>query len=250
MVYLRDPSEIDLIREAAQVVGRTLKMLGEHVRPGITTAELDRIAEAYIRSQGAEPAFKGYRGFPASICPSVNEQVVHAIPGGTKLKEGDIISLDVGARKNGYYGDAAVTYPVGAIDDEAQKLLDVTRESLAAGIAQARPGNRVGDIGHAVQAVAEANGFSVVRTLVGHGIGREMHEEPQVPNYGPPSRGPRLLAGQVIAIEPMVNIGGPDVVTGKDGWTVLTRDGLRSAHFEHTVAIGPDGPEILSHVED
>lgn len=250
MVYLRDPSEIDLIREAAQVVGRTLKMLGEHVRPGITTAELDRIAEAYIRSQGAEPAFKGYRGFPASICPSVNEQVVHAIPGGTKLKEGDIISLDVGARKNGYYGDAAVTYPVGAIDAEAQKLLDVTRESLAAGIAQARPGNRVGDIGHAVQAVAEANGFSVVRTLVGHGIGREMHEEPQVPNYGPPSRGPRLLAGQVIAIEPMVNIGGPDVVTGKDGWTVLTRDGLRSAHFEHTVAIGPDGPEILSHVED
>lgn len=250
MVYLRDPSEIDLIREAAQVVGRTLKMLGEHVRPGITTAELDRIAEAYIRSQGAEPAFKGYRGFPASICPSVNEQVVHAIPGGTKLKEGDIISLDVGARKNGYYGDAAVTYPVGAIDAEAQKLLDVTRESLAAGIVQARPGNRVGDIGHAVQAVAEANGFSVVRTLVGHGIGREMHEEPQVPNYGPPSRGPRLLAGQVIAIEPMVNIGGPDVVTGKDGWTVLTRDGLRSAHFEHTVAIGPDGPEILSHVED
>lgn len=250
MVYLREPSEIDLIREAAQVVGRTLKMLREHVRPGITTAELDRIAEAYIRSQGAEPAFKGYRGFPASICPSVNEQVVHAIPGGTKLKEGDIIGLDVGVRKNGYYGDAAVTYPVGAIDDEAQKLLDVTRESLAAGIAQARPGNRVGDIGHAVQAVAEANGFSVVRTLVGHGIGREMHEEPQVPNYGQPARGPRLLAGQVIAIEPMVNIGGPDVVTGKDGWTVLTRDGLRSAHFEHTVAIGPDGPEILSHVED
>ncbi len=250
MVYLREPSEIDLIREAAQVVGRTLKMLREHVRPGITTAELDRIAEAYIRSQGAEPAFKGYRGFPASICPSVNEQVVHAIPGGTKLKEGDIIGLDVGVRKNGYYGDAAVTYPVGAIDDEAQKLLDVTRESLAAGIAQARPGNRVGDIGHAVQAVAEANGFSVVRTLVGHGIGREMHEEPQVPNYGQPARGPRLLAGQVIAIEPMVNIGGPDVVTGKDGWTVLTRDGLRSAHFEHTVAIGPDGPEILSQVED
>ena len=250
MVYLREPSEIDLIREAAQVVGRTLRMLREHVRPGITTAELDRIAEAYIRSQGAEPAFKGYRGFPASICPSVNEQVVHAIPGGTKLKEGDIIGLDVGVRKNGYYGDAAVTYPVGAIDAEAQKLLDVTRESLAAGIAQARPGNRVGDIGHAVQAVAEANGFSVVRTLVGHGIGREMHEEPQVPNYGQPARGPRLLAGQVIAIEPMVNIGGPDVVTGKDGWTVLTRDGLRSAHFEHTVAIGPDGPEILSQVED
>ena len=250
MVYLRDPSEIDRIREAAQVVGRTLKMLREHVRPGITTAELDRIAEAYIRSQGAEPAFKGYRGFPASICPSVNEQVVHAIPGGAKLKEGDIISIDVGVRKNCYYGDAATTYPVGAIDDEARKLLEVTRDSLAAGIAQARPGNRVGDIGHAVQAVAEANGFSVVRTLVGHGIGREMHEEPQVPNYGPPARGPRLLAGQVIAIEPMVNIGGPDVVTSKDGWTVVTRDGLRSAHFEHTVAIGPDGPEILSQVED
>ena len=250
MVYLRDPSEIDHIREASQIVGRTLRMLREHVRPGVTTAELDRIAEAYIRSQGAEPAFKGYRGFPASICPSINEQVVHAIPGGTKLKAGDIISIDVGARKHGYYGDAATTYPVGAVDAEARRLLEVTRDSLAAGIAQARPGNRVGDIGHAVQTHAERHGFSVVRSLVGHGIGREMHEEPQVPNYGSPARGPRLLAGQVIAIEPMVNIGGPDVVTSDDGWTVVTRDGLRSAHFEHTVAIGPDGPDILSQVED
>lgn len=250
MVYLRDQAEIDAIREAARIVGRTLKMLGTHVRPGITTAELDRLAEDYIRSQGAEPAFKGYRGFPASICPSVNEQVVHSIPGNTVLKAGDIISIDVGAKKNGYYGDAATTFPVGAIDDEARRLLDVTRDALAAGIAQARPGNRVGDIGHAVQQHAERHGFSVVRTLVGHGIGREMHEEPQVPNYGPPSRGPRLLAGQVIAIEPMVNVGGPEVVTGSDGWTVVTRDGSRSAHFEHTVAIGPDGPEILSRVED
>jgi methionyl aminopeptidase len=250
VVFLRDQAEIDAIREAARIVGRTLKMLGEQVRPGITTAELDRLAEDYIRSQGAVPAFKGYRGFPASICPSVNEQVVHAIPGKTVLKAGDIISIDVGAKKKGYFGDAAMTFPVGKIDAEAKKLLDVTREALAAGIAQARPGNRVGDIGHAVQTYAEAQGFSVVRSLVGHGIGREMHEEPQVPNYGPPSRGPRLLAGQVIAIEPMVNVGGPDVVTIDDGWTVVTRDGSRSAHFEHTVAIGPDGPEILSRVED
>ena len=250
MVYLRDQAEIDAIREAARIVGRTLKLLGEKVRPGITTAELDRLAEAYIRSQGAEPAFKGYRGFPASICPSVNEQVVHAIPGNTVLKAGDIISIDVGARKRGFYGDAAATFPVGAIDEEAQRLLEVTRDALAAGIAQARPGNRVGDIGHAVQEHAERHGFSVVRTLVGHGIGREMHEEPQVPNFGSPSRGPRLLAGQVIAIEPMVNVGAPEVVTRDDGWTVVTRDGSRSAHFEHTVAIGPDGPEILSRVED
>jgi len=249
MVYLRDRNEIDRIREAAQIVGRTLQLLGSKVRPGITTAELDKIAEDYIRSQGAEPAFKGYRGFPASICPSVNEQVVHAIPGGQQLKEGDIISLDVGVKKNGYYGDAAMTFPVGAIDDEARRLLDVTREALESGIAAARPGNRVGDIGHAVQTCAEAHGFSVVRTLVGHGIGRQMHEEPQVPNYGPPSRGPRLLAGQVLAIEPMVNVGGPDVVTIDDGWTVVTRDGSRSAHFEHTVAIGPDGPEILSKID-
>jgi len=249
VVYLRDPAEIDAIREAARVVGRTLKLLGEHVRPGVTTGELDRLAEEYIRSQGAEPAFKGYRGFPATICPSVNEQVVHAIPGDTVLREGDIVSIDVGARKNGYYGDAARTFPVGAIDDEARRLLQVTQEALAAGIAQARPGNRVGDIGHAVQACAEQHGFSVVRSLVGHGIGREMHEEPQVPNYGPPARGPRLLAGQVIAIEPMVNVGAAEVVTRPDGWTVVTRDGSRSAHFEHTVAIGPDGPEILSEIE-
>ncbi len=250
MVYLREPAEIDAIREASRIVGRTLKLMRERVRPGVTTAELDRIAEAFIRSEGAEPAFKGYRGFPATICPSVNEQVVHAIPGTYALRPGDIISIDVGARKHGYYGDAAMTFPVGDIDDEAQRLLEATRASLAAGIAQAKPGNRIGDIGHAVQTTAEQYGFSVVRTLVGHGIGREMHEEPQVPNYGPPARGPRLLAGQVIAIEPMVNAGGPDVVTREDGWTVVTRDGSRSAHFEHTVAIGPDGPDILSLIED
>jgi len=250
VVYLRDSAEIGAIREAASIVGRTLRLLGAHVKPGVTTAELDRLAEDYIRSQGAEPAFKGYRGFPATICPSVNDQVVHAIPGGYALREGDIISIDAGARKNGYYGDAAMTFPVGDVDEEARRLLEATRESLAAGIAQARPGNRIGDIGHAVQMAAERHGFSVVRTLVGHGIGREMHEEPQVPNYGPPSRGPRLLAGQVLAIEPMVNVGGPDVVTREDGWTVVTRDGSRSAHFEHTVAIGPNGPDILSRVED
>jgi methionyl aminopeptidase len=250
MVYLRDQVEIDAIHEAARIVARTLKLLGGKVQPGVTTAELDRLAEEYIRSQGALPAFKGYRGFPATICPSVNDQVVHAIPGAYTLREGDIVSIDVGARKDGYYGDSAMTFPVGEVDDESRRLLEVTRESLARGIAQARPGNRIGDIGHAVQECAEQSGFSVVRSLVGHGIGREMHEEPQVPNYGPPARGPRLLAGQVIAIEPMVNVGGPDVVTREDGWTVVTRDGTRSAHFEHTVAIGPDGPHILSLVED
>ncbi len=248
MVYLRNPSEIEAIRDAAQLVGHTLTMLGAAVRPGVTTAELDRLAEAFIRDHGAEPAFKGYRGFPATICPSVNDEVVHAIPGTTTLREGDIISIDVGVKKAGYYGDAARTFPVGAVDDEAQRLIAVTREALLAGIAQAREGNRVGDIGHAVQAHAEAHGFSVVRSLVGHGIGREMHEEPQVPNYGPPARGPKLMAGQVLAIEPMVNAGGPDVVTRPDGWTVATRDGRRSAHFEHTVAVGAHGPEILSQV--
>jgi methionyl aminopeptidase len=250
MVYLRDRNEIDAIRAAAQIVARTLDMLGREVRPGVTTRELDRLAEAFIRDHGGEPAFKGYRGFPAAICPSVNEEVVHAIPGDAPLREGDIIGIDVGVRKDGYYGDAARTFPVGEIGDTARTLLRVTQEALEAGIARARAGNRIGDISHAVQSHAERHGFSVVRTLVGHGIGREMHEEPQVPNYGPPSRGPKLMAGQVLAIEPMVNVGGPDVVTRVDGWTVVTRDGSLSAHFEHTVAVGPHGPEILSRVDD
>jgi methionyl aminopeptidase len=248
MVYLRNRTEIEAIRAAAQLVARTLDVVGEHVRPGITTADLDRMAEEFIRSHGARPAFKGYRGFPAAICPSVNEEVVHAIPGRTLLKEGDIIGIDVGVEKDGYYGDAARTFAVGEVPDQAKRLLQVTREALLKGIAQARAGNRVGDISHAVQSAVEAQGFSVVRTLVGHGIGREMHEEPQVPNYGPPDRGPRLMVGQVLAIEPMVNAGGPEVMIRPDGWTVVTKDGSLSAHFEHTVAVGERGPEILSEL--
>jgi methionyl aminopeptidase len=250
MVYLRDRDEIDAIREAARLVGMTLRMLEEHVRPGVTTADLDRLAEGFIRDHGGEPAFKGYRGFPASICPSVNDEVVHAIPGGYALREGDIVGIDVGVRKGGYYGDAARTFAVGDVSEPARRLLEATEGALRAGIEQARPGRRVGDIGHAVQTYAESHGFSVVRALVGHGIGREMHEEPQVPNYGPPDRGPRLMTGQVLAIEPMLNAGRPDVVTRPDGWTVATRDGSLSAHFEHTVAIGDGGPEILSAVEE
>jgi len=245
-VYLRERHEIDSIRAAAQLVARTLDLLGEHVRPGVTTGELDRLAEDFIRSNGGRPAFKGYRGFPASICPSVNEEVVHAIPGPRVLKDGDIVGIDVGVEMDGYYGDAARTFAVGTIRPEVAKLLAAARESLMQGIAHARAGNRLGDISHAIQSHAEAQGFSVVRALVGHGIGKEMHEEPQVPNYGPADRGPKLLAGQVLAIEPMVNMGGFDVLTQPDGWTVVTKDGSLSAHFEHTVAVGAEGPEILS----
>jgi len=246
MLYLRDKTEIDAIRSSAQLVARTLEMLAKEVRPGVTTGELDRLAEVFIRDHGARPAFKGYRGFPASICPSLNDEVVHAIPGERRLSEGDIIGIDVGVEKDGYFGDAAFTFPVGEVDERAATLLRVTHEALMKGIEQARAGQRVGDISYAIQSHAELNGFAVVRELLGHGIGRQMHEEPQVPNFGPPARGPRLMAGQVLAIEPMVNIGGPEVRTQPDGWTVVTRDHSLSAHFEHTVAVGADGPEILS----
>ena len=249
MVYLRDRREVEAIREAAKLVARTLDMLGREIRPGVTTGALDRLAESFIRDHGGRPAFKGYRGFPASICPSVNEEVVHAIPGPRRLQDGDLIGVDVGVEMGGYYGDSARTYAVGTVDEEGERLMRVTREALLAGIARARGGNRVGDISHAIQSHVEHHGFSVVRSLVGHGIGREMHEEPPVPNFGPPDRGPRLMIGQVLAIEPMVNAGGSDVVTRDDGWTVVTKDGSRSAHFEHTIAIGPDGPEILSVAE-
>src|SRR5262245_24368773 len=221
-------------------------MLSREVRPGVSTARLDELAEAFIRDHGARPAFRGYRGFPASICPSINEEVVHGIPGPRTLAEGDIVGMDVGVEKDGYYGDAACTFPVGTVGPEVERLLQVTREALMRGVAQAKAGNRVGDISHAIQSHVEAHGYSVVRSLVGHGIGRHMHEEPQVPNYGTPDRGPRLMAGQVLAIEPMVNVGAPDVVTRPDGWTVVTKDGSLSAHFEHTVAVGTEGPEILS----
>jgi methionyl aminopeptidase len=245
-VFLRGREEIEAIRTAAKLVARTLDMLSREVRPGVTTGELDRLAETFIRDHGGRPAFKGYRGFPASICPSVNDEVVHGIPGTRRLAEGDIVGTDVGVELDGFYGDAAITLPIGTVSEEAARLLQVTREALMKGVAQARAGNRVGDISHAIQTYVEQHGFSVVRSLVGHGIGRQMHEEPQVPNYGPPDRGPRLMVGQVLAIEPMVNAGAPDVVTREDGWTVVTKDGALSAHFEHTVAVGPDGPDILS----
>jgi methionyl aminopeptidase len=245
-VYLRGREEIDAIREAARLVARTLTMLGREIRPGVSTQRLDELAESFIRDHGARPAFKGYRGFPASICPSINDEVVHGIPGARTLAEGDIVGMDVGVEKDGYYGDAACTFPVGKVGADVERLLQVTREALMRGVAQAKAGNRVGDISHAIQSHVEAHGFSVVRSLVGHGIGRHMHEEPQVPNYGTPDRGPRLMAGQVLAIEPMVNVGAPDVVTRPDGWTVVTKDGSLSAHFEHTVAVGAEGPEILS----
>ncbi len=248
-MYLRNKTEIEAIRAAAQLVGRTLELLRQEVRPGITTATLDRLAESFIRDHRGRPAFKGYRGFPASICPSVNDEVVHAIPGRYVLREGDIVGIDVGVELDGYYGDAASTFPVGKVSPEAERLLEVGREALMRGIAQARSGNRIGDISHAIQSHAEGAGFSVVRSLVGHGIGREMHEEPQVPNFGAPDRGPRLMVGQVLAIEPMVNVGAPDVITRVDGWTVVTKDGSLSAHFEHTVAVGAQGPEILSASE-
>jgi methionyl aminopeptidase len=249
MVYLRDRREIEAIREAARLVARTLDMLGREIRPGVTTAALDRLAETFIRDHGGRPAFKGYRGFPATICPSVNEEVVHAIPGPRRLEDGDLVGVDVGVEMGGYYGDSARSFAVGTVGEEVERLMQVTREALMAGIARARGGNRVGDISHAIQTHVERHGFSVVRSLVGHGIGREMHEEPPVPNFGPPDRGPRLMIGQVLAIEPMVNAGGSDVVTREDGWTVVTKDGSRSAHFEHTIAIGPNGPEILSVAE-
>jgi len=241
------------IRESAQIVGRCLQMLAAEVRPGVSTKELDRLAEEFIRAQGGEPAFKGYRGFPASICASVNEEVVHGIPSSKRiLNEGDVISLDIGVRKSGFYGDAARTLPVGPADkisEAARRLLEATERSLQAGIAEAKPDGRVSDISAAIEREVKRSGFSVVRALVGHGVGRELHEEPQVPNYGRPGEGPRLRAGMVLAIEPMVNLGAADVVTLSDQWTVVTADRQLSAHFEHTVAIGEDGPEILSLVE-
>ena len=244
----RQGNAIEGVRAAAQVVARVLAELARAIRPGMTTAGLDRLAETVIRDLGARPAFKGYRGFPASICPSINEEVVHGIPGPRALAEGDIVGIDVGAELNGWYGDAARTFAVGTVSDEASRLMRVTAEALERGIGEARAGNRVGDISHAVQAHAERHGFAVVRDLVGHGIGREMHEEPAIPNHGSPGKGPRLVTGQVLAIEPMVNAGGFAIVTRPDGWTVVTKDGRLSAHFEHTVAVGPEGPEILSEL--
>jgi len=247
VIVCRSAAELDRLREAGRLVGQVLTELASRVAPGITTAELDAMAERTIRAAGATPAFKGYHGYPATICASVNHEVIHGIPSAARtLVEGDIISIDVGAALGGYYGDSAVTLPVGRIADEAARLLRVTDEALARAIACARPGGRISDIGHAVQAHVEAHGFSVVREFVGHGIGQRMHEEPQVPNYGEPGRGPRLAEGMVLAIEPMVNAGKPAVKVLADGWTAVTRDGSLSAHFEHTVAITAAGPEVLT----
>lgn len=242
----RSAAEIEKIRESSRIVADTLNMLETHLEPGIKTIELDQLAEDYIRSRGGRPAFKGYYGFPATLCVSINNEVVHGIPGERALKRGDLVSVDCGVEKNGYYGDHAKTYTVGPVDSDIQHLIEVTQESLLHGIAMAKAGNHLYDIGHAVQEYAEDQGFSVIRKLVGHGIGTQLHEEPQVPNYGKAGTGPRLKAGMVIAIEPMINQGNYDVYTGDDGWTVFTSDGKLSAHFEHTVCITEDGPEILS----
>ena len=246
MIVYRSMAEIDRMRKAAELVAAILGELEAAVAPGVSTKDLDALAEKLTRDAGALPAFKGYRGYPATLCASVNEQVVHGIPGPTPLADGDIVSLDIGVKLNGYFGDSAVTVPVGRVDDRTVQLLDVTREALDKAIAQARVGKRLSDIGHAVQAHVEAHGFSVVREFVGHGIGEELHEDPQVPNYGQPGRGPKLAEGMVLALEPMVAMGRPDVRVLSDGWTAVTRDGSLAAHFEHTVAVTGDGPLVLT----
>jgi methionyl aminopeptidase len=247
VIIHKSPEELDRMRRAGRVVAETITRLLGSVRPGATTAQLDRLAEDAIRSAGAEPSFKGYRGFPASICTSVNEQVVHGIPGSRTLREGDLLSLDVGAIWEGYHADSAVSTFVGEPSSaEAEKLVRVTEESLEAGISQIRPGGRLSDISHAVQEVAEGAGFSVVREYVGHGIGRSMHEDPQIPNYGPPGRGPELRPGLVVAVEPMVNLGTWETRVLSDEWTVVTADGSLSAHFEHTIALTEDGAEVFT----
>jgi methionyl aminopeptidase len=246
VIIRKSPAEIDAMAKAGRVVADTLAVIGEAVRPGVTTRELDEAAEDYIRSQGGLPTFKGYHGFPASICTSPNSMVVHGIPGAYTLKEGDVLSVDVGVTLDGFVADSAFTFPVGEIDAEAQRLLDACQSALEAGIEEARPGNRVGDISAAVQRTTEASGFAVVRSLVGHGIGRSMHEEPQIPNFGEPGRGPVLATGMTLAIEPMINAGGAAVVVAEDRWSISTEDGSLSAHFEHTVAVTEDGPRILT----
>ena len=237
---------MDLIRQSGEILVECFAKLEEALRPGIETRELDAIAEEFIRSRGAVPAFKGYQGYPASICTSVNEQVVHGIPGARTLAEGDIVGIDVGVARNGYYSDAARTYPIGEVSEKARRLMRITKEALDLGIDEARDGKRLSDVSNAIQKHAESNGFSVVRTLVGHGIGRQMHEDPQVPNFGLPGRGPTLAHGMVLAIEPMVNEGTGDVLTLKDSWTFVTVDGKLSAHFEDTVAVTTEGPVIMT----
>jgi methionyl aminopeptidase len=250
MIELKSEREIKIIRENGRIVALTLSYLKEKIKSGIKTIELDKLAEEFILKKNAIPAFKGYRGFPGNICTSINNQVVHGIPGERVLKEGEIISVDVGVLKDGFYADGAWTFPVGEISNQAKRLLEVTLESLEAGISQALAGNRLGDISYAVQSIAEKNGFSVVRDLTGHGIGRHMHEDPPVPNFGSPGTGLLLKEGMIFAVEPMVNAGGYEIKTLEDNWTVVTLDGSLSAHFEHTVAITQNGAEILTLPEE
>ncbi len=251
MIFIKTKKEIDFIRESCKIVAETLQLIKSNIKPGITTSELDEIAEGYIRSNSAIPAFKGYSqgnapGFPGSVCISVDDAVVHGIPGSNVLREGEIVSLDVGVLKNNYYGDAALSVAVGEVSAGKSKLLEVTEKSLYEGISQAKEGNRVHDISASVQEVVEDNDFSVVRDLCGHGVGKYLHEEPSIPNFGRRGTGAKLRNGMTLAIEPMVNVGGYKVVTDSDGWTVLTADGLPSAHFEHTILINGNSPEILT----
>ncbi|EOD01012.1 type I methionyl aminopeptidase [Caldisalinibacter kiritimatiensis] len=246
MIILKTKREIEKLRRAGRLVSETHAFLQKLIKPGITTKELDEAAEEFIRKHKAEPAFKGYNGFPGSICASINEEVVHGIPGLKKLKDGDIISIDIGTIVDGYYGDGAKTYPVGNVSEDKLKLIEVTKQSFYEGIKYAKVGYRLSDISHAIQKYVEKNGYSVVRDFVGHGVGQNMHEDPQIPNFGPPGRGPRLRPGMVLAIEPMVNAGTYHVEVLQDNWTVVTKDGKPSAHYEHTIAITDGEPQILT----
>jgi len=246
VIIRKSAQEIEKMAAAGALVAETIALVGEHVRPGVTTAELDRIGEEHIASRGGVPTSKGYRGFPAALCISPNSVVVHGIPGPHPLEEGDIVDIDVGVTLDGFVADSAYTFPVGDVSDEAERLLEACQAALAAGIAEARVGNRVGDISAAVQQVSEEAGFSVVRSLVGHGVGRSYHEDPQIPNFGPAGRGPLLSEGMTLAIEPMITAGRPEVYVHDDGWTISTADGSLAAHFEHTVAVTESGPRILT----
>lgn len=249
MIILKSPEEIEKIAQSCRIVAKTIDAIKIMVKSGLTTLEIERFADAHIREQGGVPAFKGYRGYPASICTSVNNEVIHGIPSKRVLVEGDILSIDLGVYKDGFYGDGAVTIPVGGTAPALEKLLRVTEESLYIGIGNARVGNRVSDISYSIQRHVESNGFSIVRAFVGHGIGRELHEDPHIPNFGSPGQGPRLRAGMTLAIEPMVNLGEYEVFILNDGWTAVTADGKPSAHFEHTVLVSSEGPIILTKSE-
>ncbi len=248
MIHLRSPEEIDIMRTCGRLAAETLELIGEAVVPGRTTGELEAIAERNLRKRGAKAAFRGYRGYPSSICASVNDEVVHGIPGDRRIEEGDLVSIDIGVLWKGYYADTAATFAAGDVSPEARRLMRVTKDALSAGISAAVPSHRVSDISYAVQTHVESAGFSVVRALVGHGVGKSMHEDPQVPNFGPPGVGPRLRPGMVLAIEPMVNAGGSAVTVDDDGWTVRTKDGSLSAHFEHSVAVMDGEPEVLTEL--